>query len=306
VSAARALRLGGALFRIHSPAGFALRPGLPTQRPFEVPVGTDGEPSMDVRLRIGPAPPVVGFRPRYDTGESWLCLATPGGWRLEHRHRRPTAEALWTADVGAGPADGADVYCGADLVDPERRLVRSPFHYPLDQLLLARILAGEGVIVHATGVRSRGYGVALPGVSGAGKSTSMRRLRGAADLEGLSDDRVVLRRRGEGFEVHGSPWAGDEKVASAARAPLAALGFLAKASADELRPVGPSEALSRLVPTASLLDWEGDLSAEAFAVCRAVTRAVPAFELRFRREGDVAGLVRALLDRSAKGSPGAP
>lgn len=67
---------------------------------------------------------------------------------------------------------------------------------------LQRLLEDEGILLHAAGVCFGSDGIALAGLAAAGKSTLALHLI-AAGGQFVSNDRLVLRREGQGHTMHG-------------------------------------------------------------------------------------------------------
>src|SRR3954464_14964565 len=100
-------------------------------------------------------------------------------------------------------------------------LAWNPLEYPLDELLMMNRLAlGRGAELHSCGVSVAGQGYLFAGHSGAGKSTTAKlwveNRRGTI----LSDDRIIIRRVGSSFEMHGTPWHGEAGLAQKSSVPL--------------------------------------------------------------------------------------
>jgi hypothetical protein len=287
------LSIAGVRFRIRADVEVAEE--APRYAPFLGDPPEDPAPiEVDVALSIAAPPARVAAVPAFDTGETWAFWRDGAVLRLEFFAGRPAREPLWVALVEPDLSH-VELYCGAALVDGGR--VENPLRYPLDQLLLGRLLGLHGgTLVHAAGVRTGNRGIVMPGQSGAGKSTSMRLLRKAEPVERMSDDRIALRPRGNSFALYGTPWAGDEQVAVNGSAAVVACAFLVHASEDRLVALDSRAALRRLLPTASLIGWDGDLFDPALGACHSFVRSVPCYELRFRRDGDITGLVGELLE----------
>jgi hypothetical protein len=122
-----------------------------------------------------------------------------------------------------------------------------PLEYPLDELMMINLLArGRGVEMHACGVIDRdGSAYLFAGQSEAGKSTSAR-LWHREGATVLSDDRVVLRLRGDRVWVYGTPWHGEQEFACPASAPLTRIFFLVHGRQNSVRPAGGVNAAARL------------------------------------------------------------
>lgn len=129
-----------------------------------------------------------------------------------------------------------------------RRATIYPLEYPLDELLLTNWLSlGRGVEVHACAVVDRdGRGYLFAGHSGAGKTTMARQWIGEAGVSVLSDDRVVVRNIDGRIWIYGTPWHGDEPLASPARARLTRVFFLEHAAANQVAEVGGATAVAKL------------------------------------------------------------
>jgi hypothetical protein len=143
---------------------------------------------------------------------------------------------MWCAEM---PLDASSirVHCGAELLEgcpdtlkPEKSEVESisnPLRYPLDQILMTYLLSQRGgVLLHSAGILCNGKIWLLAGKSRAGKSTSANLLKGLDGVELVSDDRIIVRKIGDGFVGYGTPWPGEAKIAANKKAPLAGILFL--------------------------------------------------------------------------------
>jgi hypothetical protein len=156
------------------------------------------------------------------------------------------------------------------------------------------LLDGAGVILHAAGALVGGKGIALAGVSGAGKSTFMRLAERRPAWEPLSDDRVIVRL-GNSTTLHGTPWPGEGCVAENRGGPMARLFFLEQGSANEVRPLAPGEALPRLLRTASVPWYDPEYLGNSLDACGRILERVPSAALSFRPDADVVELVERVL-----------
>jgi hypothetical protein len=168
--------------------------------------------------------------------------------------------------------------------------------FPSDQILLARVLADrQGCYLHSSGIKIDGQGLLFVGHSEAGKSTTLKLLRGMGEI--LCDDRIIVRRWPEGFKIHGTWSHGELPDVSPAAAPLRAILFLEKASTNELIPIeDKKERLHRILAfvVKPLVDagwWEKTL-----ALAEKIADEVPAYRLRFDKSGQVRDVLQALLD----------
>jgi hypothetical protein len=130
---------------------------------------------------------------------------------------------------------------------PEEKTI-FPLEYPIDELLLMhRLSLGEGVELHALGLADQdGAGYLFLGHSGAGKSTTARLWMSQPGVRMLSDDRIILRKRGEKVWMYGTPWHGDAGVASPISVPLSAIYLLEQSPANQVLPLPAGKAAAEL------------------------------------------------------------
>ena len=259
--------------------------------------GSPADFEVAVSLTLEPAPDVSNLPVLFDTEESWTAFAGGDGVVLRLRASSGPAEYLWQAHLASGETQ-VHVYCGPLLIDRRGDTVelRNPLHYPLDQLLLMFLLARRrGVIVHAAGLARDGRGVFLAGRSGAGKTTFMRLCAGREDLEGLSDDRVIVREIDGALSLFGTPWAGEGRVAANRRVDLAAVIFLHKSQHNRLRPIAAAAALQQLLATVSILWFDRSRMEAAMQTCERLVSSVPCYELHFRPEAGAVDLLEELV-----------
>lgn len=183
------------------------------------------------------------------------------------------------------------VVCSPELLVDDRLF--NPVRYPLDQLLMMHRLACEsGLIVHCALIDVGGVAVICPGVSGAGKTTLTRQL--TPDFPVLSDDRAVIRKSGEGYEAHGTPWPGEGGFAVNRGLPLRGIGFIQQAEKPRTERISQGEAIRRLVRVASLPFFDRVASDRAFSGVADLCGRVPAFLLHVPAAREAREAVRAL------------
>lgn len=246
-----------------------------------------------VDLRIGEIPAEPAGRVLLEAGDSWvlrergrnLVIAPHSGYRGEPPE--------WEAEIDRGRRSVRILCAPALLVDRDSmRQLASPFHYPLDQMVLMLALAGEGAVAHAAGVDLRGKGVILAGQSRAGKTT-LSRLCAAGGIPVLSDDRVIIRRVGDELRIFGTPWPGEGRYAENRSVPLAALVFLTKGDENRLKAIPRASAVRRLLPVLSLPWFDRELADLALDFCTELTARIPAHELIFRPDAGAVGALEA-------------
>ncbi len=255
-----------------------------------------GRVEVAVELVLDEGPDVASLPLVFDTGSTWRAFGDAEDLLFEFRGEG--GRRLWLARLDVHQARVL-VHCGpfaeqAGSGDP--RELASPLYYPLDQLLLMCLLPRHaGLIVHAAGLRRGDAAAIFPGHSGAGKSTLMGLVAGRRELQGLSDDRVVVRELDGVFRAFGTPWAGTGHVASADGAELRAMAFLHQAPSTRLERIGPQAALGQLLRTASIPWFHEDARERSLAVCERLLARVPTWELHFRKHEEVGEQVASLL-----------
>ena len=151
-----------------------------------------------------------------------------GEWLL----KRGDFRARWNPKTRQGRIRQA---CSPYATDSVLRIVHS--------LILAR---QGGFLVHAASAIRGGKAFLFSGVSGAGKTTIARLAPPDATL--LTDEISYVRREGNRYMACGTPFAGElARVGENCSAPLSALFLLEKGLQNRIEPVGPSEALRRLL-----------------------------------------------------------
>ena len=283
------LRVGGVTLAVR-----AARPTpallLPQRfRPFVPSRGAD----IALRLTPDPVPAVSASDLRFDSG---------GTWRVYRRDRGLLY--VFRPPIGEGPP------ARAVLTDLSRRrgtLYLPPsaagrsrgfaLSYPLDELLFQHHLAhAGGLVLHACGVAIGGRAVLFCGRSGAGKTTLarlFRRVLPAATV--LSDDRIVVRRRGRSWRAFGTPWHGSGRFATAGSAPVAAVAFLEQSRGTRLLPIPVANAAVRLLAQSFPPLWEREGIARSLRTATAMAAEVPAYLLRFEPDrGAVEAVVAGL------------
>jgi MoaA/NifB/PqqE/SkfB family radical SAM enzyme len=220
----------------------------------------------------------------YRQPRSWVYL---GGIAPDNPDREPNSVAIFTLDHTRGTiCRNAEAY--------EKGGLGSLTTFPSDQILLARILADrQGCYVHASGMLLDGKGLLFVGHSEAGKSTTMKLLRGYGEI--LCDDRIIIRRWPEGFRIHGTWSHGELPDVSSASAPLHAILFIEKASSNVLIPITDrharlGELLSFVIKPLVTADWWE----KTLDLAGSIAAEVPAYRMRFDKSRQIVDLLRKL------------
>ena len=168
-----------------------------------------------------------------------------------------------------------------------------PLDYPLDEILIANILArGKGVEVHGCGVvDAQGKGRLFIGKSGAGKTTMARLWQKQPGVMVLSDDRIILRQREDSLWMYGTPWHGEANLASPDRVPLTKVYFLSKGIKNELFPLGGCDAAGRLLACSFPPFYSQQGLDFTLSFLEEIVRAIPCYELKFLPDEEVLGFI---------------
>ena len=162
------------------------------------------------------------------------------------------------------------------------RLVTNPLTCGLDQALLVyRLAALAGGMLHGAVAVVEGKGLLLAGRSGSGKSTLARLLARRESVRVLSDERAAVRRMGDGWTVHGTPWCSSAGAAACTAAPLCGLFFLRHGSKTEARALSTAAALERLLPLVTIPWGDPLILPSLLDFCGALSTGVAAFDMPF-------------------------
>ncbi|HWR97442.1 MAG TPA: hypothetical protein VN317_03400 [Candidatus Methanoperedens sp.] len=295
----RRYRIGGFTLTVTSPAAPLIDERNPEYLPFLAPHrdcnGSGGGSDIAVEARLGEPSLPAGACPLMEGGEAWAAFERDGALFIAPHVEPPAPRPEWLAEVHPGRRR-VTLCCGEALLTgagDERRLA-APFHYPLDQILLSLVLAGEALIVHAAGVDVNGRGVLLAGASGAGKTT-IAGICAAAGHAVLSDDRVLVRHSPGEWTLHGTPWPGEGRFAENRGVPLSAVAFLAQGGANLLAPLPPRALARRLLPLATVPWFDTAARERSLDLLAALATAVPVFEFTFRPDPGAARVLAAAI-----------
>lgn len=250
-------------------------------------VGPPGD-TCTVRVVKGAMPGLNDAEQLFAAGKAW-CMYTQDGQRFVVL---PTPAATTTPTrIAVTENDGSNVTLHIAADQP---VSFDLLRYPLDQILLTQLLATRrGVLVHAAGVEYDGSANLLIGKSGKGKSTISRLLDRQAGFRLINDDRIVVRIHGDQVRAYGTPWPGEMQVAQEACLPVRRLLFLRHAARHALHRLTPADVIERLLPTVSIPWYDAGQRDSVLGVCEQVAKEVPAWDLAFTPDEDVARFLEA-------------
>jgi len=259
------------------------------------PIRAAGSFTVDVTLEIRDLPSSEGLEEVFEDCGSWSMLKKGIEYYLVLNPGLPDGpESI----IHFEPLlEKVIVYCGdLNVVSVAgKKLVRNPFIYPLDQLLLMYALAErKGALVHAAGLDYHGKGFLFAGRSGAGKSTLARNFA-SKGYEMLSDDRIVTRRINGSFRMFGTPWPGEAGIALNKDLPLDGIFFIRHGTEHVIKELKPAEAVERLMPVTSIPWFDRKTMLSILSFCEDMTAHVPAYELSFRPDNGVVDALEEFL-----------
>jgi hypothetical protein len=229
----------------------------------------------------------------FDSGGLWQLHETDGQFVWTFRSpkfgRAPYKAAVFQSDFSKGA-----VYLHRPYFDGSAPIY--PLEYPLDELIITNWLAlGRGVEIHGCAVcDANGAGYLFAGHSGAGKSTIARLWQAQPGVTVLSDDRVIVRKIDNQIWMYGTPWHGDEPLASPARAPLTRGFFLRHATSNQLVGTPRTETVAGLL-TRSFPPFSSASGLEfTLAVLTEIAQHAPFWELGFVPDDGVPDFLRAI------------
>jgi hypothetical protein len=195
---------------------------------------------------------------------------------------KPYKRAIFDSDFTKG-----EIWLNRDPIEAEEEYY--PFEYPLDELaMMHRLALGHGVELHSCGLATPdGRGYLFIGHSGAGKSTMGKLWVKERNARILSDDRVIITRKADGFWLHGTPWHGEAGLAANASAALNAIFLIQHGASNELLSVSAPAAAAELF-SRTFVPWYRAAALEfALGFVQAVVTHVPVYILRFLPDASV-------------------
>ncbi len=288
MSGQQCYRIGGMRFDINPPPGVDLFLPDPAYTEFfeETKIEQDEIDRITVDLLFGGAPEIRGMESLFKAENAWSIFRDKDDYILIFETPREGLQKLVRFSLQSRKVA---LFCDESS---NGATVRSPLHYPLDQVLLMYFLSMEsGAIVHSAGVVRNGRGSLFAGRSGAGKSTISTKFLGMAGSSGLSDDRIIVRKAGDSFMIFGTPWHGDAGIAVNGSAPLSQIFFLVQSAENRVERITDAEAFRRLMPVLSIPWYDKEAIARIFSFIGDLISKIPSYLLYFTPGVQVAELV---------------
>lgn len=217
----------------------------------------------------------------YQVGDSWVYeMMLPDRIEVDEVNKSYFI-AVFSHDHSQG-----DIFTSMGAVFQEGNLATLTLSTS-DQILIARLLADrDGFLVHASGVEMNGKGLLFVGHSGAGKSTMSRLVEPHARI--LCDERNVVRRSGDGWQLHGTWNHSDLVKVSPQPAPLGAVLFLEKADCNRIIPLTDRrEIVHRLLPCIIRPFVTPDWWKKTLTSVEQIAREVPCYVVKSDKSGTI-------------------
>jgi len=278
------IRIGDVSIAINGERVEGNRHLISSYRPFV------GNGRVDIRLRLH-----CGLPDNFKAGERvFECLPM---WTL---YRRDGSSIITICDQCAGleralvlspRVDAADLY-----IARETGFLGDPFYGPTMELLLLHYLSqGRGTIVHACAVSRKGKGLLFIGESGAGKSTLARIWEHTGAGEVVSDDRAIVRKRGNCFRMYGTPWHGDARLGLPGGVPLARIFFLRHGKVNAVKDLAGIDPVSRFLTCSFLPHWDPNGMAFSMEFLTGLAVRVPCQELFFKPDQSALRFIEKIM-----------
>lgn len=212
----------------------------------------------------------------YEVGDECLFDFT-----TEHLGRQPYKRMLTDAKF-----ERVEVFLNREYLSAQDASIA--LEYPLDEVLITHYLSvgdgssARGVELHACGmVGAAGESFLFVGHSGAGKSTTARLWTQNAPVEVLSDDRIILRQRGQQFLMYGTPWHGEAAFAAPRCAPLHRIFLLEHGAENRIERIPTSAAVGELLARSFLPFYQSRFVDPVLALLEDLARSVPCYRYQF-------------------------
>jgi hypothetical protein len=159
-----------------------------------------------------------------------------------------------------------------------------PFEYPLDGLILYYLtVINNDIMIHASGVNYAGKGFLFSGVSGKGKST----MAGLWDNYGakvIHDDRLILRKAGEGYRMFNTPvYENDDPFDS----PLNRIFIIEHGNENRMIQLRESSAVSQIMANCIQHTWDTGIISRLSESISEMCNKIPTCRLLFKPEKSV-------------------
>ena len=172
----------------------------------------------------------------------------------------------------------------------------NPYFGPTIELLMVNYLAqGGGVIIHGCGIKKDDRGLLFAGESGAGKTTMARIWSHVPDIEVLSDDRTLIRKKDDHFVMYGTPWHGEGKFGSPGSVKLDQIYFINHAGENSIIKSTNAQSVTQFLQCSFPPFWDVAGMEYSMDVFSELAEATPCHMLSFKPDNSIIEFVDELL-----------
>jgi hypothetical protein len=252
--------------------------------PSYLPFICEGQPDIQVNLRRG-VPDDKAARKFFGSYPIWDLYRSNGNSIIKFYDEMP---GLARALAFENHLKEADLY----FPDGTDQFI-DPFYGPVMELLMINYLAqSRGAVLHSCGIKSKESGWLFVGESGAGKSTLTRLWNQVGDVEILSDDRTIVRKKDGRYWMYGTPWHGEAKFGSPLSVRLDRIYFIQHGAANSARTIKGAEPVQNLLTCSFPPYWDADGMEFTIDLFSDLTATVPCYELFVKPDLDIIDYVR--------------
>lgn len=242
--------------------------------------------SLDVRI-VRELPVFARASVRFDACHGlWTLFESDAGFVLEcldTQTLRPRILATLSPDFSTVQA-----FVLEQTVEGMTGWVPMQILNPIVELcLVTRVARDGGIVLHSAGVLSPKGGYIFTGPSGAGKST-LAQLLAEAGASVLSDERMIVRRSGDGVDAYGTPWVGSGQYAKNASGPVTGLYCIRHGSqSHRIETMNPGAIMSAILQQCFLPHWDREAMDSTLAFLSDFVRQIPCRSLAFLKQPDI-------------------
>jgi hypothetical protein len=164
--------------------------------------------------------------------------------------------------------------------------------FPTDQILIGAHLGyKQGCTLHSLGIIMDASGFLFIGHSEAGKSTMATIVQKNAEI--LCDDRNIIRKTSDGYQLYGTWSHGDIQDISPNSCQLKAIFFLEKSFTNAIEPITDkktliSKLIACLIRPITTSDWWNN----SLDLLNDLSESVPVYNLKFNKDPEIINLIK--------------
>jgi len=171
-------------------------------------------------------------------------------------------------DIWLNRRDGETISSPLSSID----LLLFPYH----------LLSHGGILFHAAAVKTGTAVYIFPAPAGGGKSTWSGLSSACTGWRVLGEDKVIVRKVGDSYQVFGTPWNPRTEYHAADNAPLRGIYFLHHSRENRISEMGKAEIAQKLLQASSLPFQRTEELDRALTIIEEIAQTVPAYQFGFR------------------------